>query len=163
MAEEVLTTSTGILSFLFDFTFAAITRNCDGLTQADSLLAPPVAGNCANWVLGHIVSNRQFVIELVHEQPLWGPGEGDFYERESKPLDPAMAWPFERLLADLAVTQERIQRGLARLDPAELDLKHVEVAKRPRGAQLHFANFHEGYHAGQIGILRRMAGKPGAI
>jgi len=163
MAEETLETSTGILSFLFDFTHSAITRNAADLTHAESIVAPPTAGNCANWVLGHIVSNRGFVLELVHEQPLWGPGEGDFYERLSKPLDPKVAFPFERLLADLAVTHERLKRGLARLDPAELDAKHAEEAKRPRGAQLHFANFHESYHAGQLGILRRMAGKPGAI
>jgi len=45
----------------------------------------------------------------------------------------------------------------------ELDLKHEEGATRPRGAQLHFLHFHEAYHAGQLGLLRRMAGKDGAI
>jgi uncharacterized damage-inducible protein DinB len=29
--------------------------------------------------------------------------------------------------------------------------------------KLAFLQFHEAYHAGQIAILRRMAGKPGAI
>ena len=163
MTEPPLTTSNGILRFLFDFDHAAITRNCDGLSQADSLLAPPTAGNCANWVLGHVVHNRGFVLELLNEQPLWSEADGDAYRRESKPLDPKLARPFESLLADFEATQERVRRGLERLDPALLDLKAKVDDRRPRGAQLHFLQFHEAYHAGQLGLLRRLAGKPGAI
>ncbi len=66
------------------------------------------------------------------------------------------------MLADLEETQQRIRRGLERLAPEELDLKHEEGAKQPRGARLHFFHFHEAY-AGQLGLLRRMAGKAGAI
>jgi hypothetical protein len=163
MTEAPLTTSNGILRFLYDFNHAAITRNVGDLTHEESLIAPPKAGNCANWVLGHIVTNRAFILELVNEQPLWGEADGDIYARQSKPLDPALARPFESLLADFEQTQERLRRGLENLDPELLDLKHKEGATRPRGAQLHFLHFHEAYHAGQLGLLRRMAGKPGAI
>jgi hypothetical protein len=67
------------------------------------------------------------------------------------------------MLADLELTQERLRRGLENLPPEELDLHHEEGAKRPRGAQLHFMHFHEAYHAGQLGLLRRIVGRPGAI
>ena len=163
MTEAALTTSNGILTFLYDFNHAAITRNCDGLTHADSLFVPPNGGNCANWVLGHILANRSFILELVKEQPLWGEADGELYSMNSKPLDRARARPFESMLADLELTQERLRRGLENLSAKELDLKHEEGATRPRGAQLHFMHFHEAYHAGQLGLLRRMAGKPGAI
>jgi uncharacterized damage-inducible protein DinB len=163
MTEATLTTSNGMLRFLYDFNHAAITRNCDGLTHEDSLLSPPNGGNCANWVLGHILHNRSFVLDMVKEQPLWSEAEGAVYARESKPLDPKDARPFASLLADLEETQARIRRGLEKLAPEELDLNHEEGAKRPRGAQLHFLHFHEAYHAGQLGLLRRLAGKAGAI
>ena len=157
------TTSNGILRFLYDFNHVAITRNCEGLVHNETLIRPQPKGNCANWVLGHIVFNRSFILSLVREQPLWGEGEGALYARESKPLDPKDALPFERLLSDLAETQARLRRGLEALPSSDLDLKHVEGATRPRGAQLHFLHFHEAYHAGQLGLLRRMAGKDGAI
>jgi uncharacterized damage-inducible protein DinB len=163
MTEAALTTSNGILRFLYDFNHAAITRNCDTLTQEESLLAPPNAGNSANWVLGHILHNRSFILLLVKEQPLWAEADGAPYAMHSKPLDPADARPFAAMLADLEETQARIRRGLEALAPEELDLHHEEGAKRPRGAQLHFMHFHEAYHTGQLGLLRRMAGKPGAI
>jgi uncharacterized damage-inducible protein DinB len=136
---------------------------CDGLTNDDSLLPLPFRGNCMNWVLGHILENRSFILELVHEQPIWAEGDEEPYNQGTKGLDPAKARPWESLIADLEATQERLVRGLEKLDPEELDARHAENAKRPRGAQLHFMAFHEGYHAGQLGILRRVAGKPGAI
>ena len=163
MSEATLTTSNGILRFLFDFNHMAITRNCDTLTHAESLLAPPNGANCANWVLGHILTNRSFVLELVREQPLWSEADGAVYAMHSKTLEPKDARPFDAMLADLETTQERLRRGLENLAPEELDLKHEEGARRPRGAQLHFMHFHEGYHSGQLGLLRRIAGKPGAI
>jgi len=163
MAEATLATSTGILRFVFDFNHLAIKRNVAEMTHADSLIVPANGANPANWVLGHILENRSFALELVHEQPIWADGDEEPYNQGSKGLDPAKARPWESLIADLDATQERLQRGLEKLDPDELDAKHAENAKRPRGAQLHFMAFHEGYHAGQLGILRRVAGKPGAI
>jgi hypothetical protein len=163
MAAAALTTSTGILRFLYDFNHVAITRNCEGLVHNETLIRPTPKGNCANWVLGHIVHDRSAVLTLVKEQPLWGEAEGAMYARESKPLEPGDALPFPRLLADLEETQVRLRRGLEALTPGELDVKHEDGASRPRGAQLHFLHFHEAYHAGQLGLLRRMAGKDGAI
>ncbi len=163
MAEATLATSTGILRFLFDFNARAITLNAAGMTHADSLIVPPNGANPANWVLGHILGNRSFILTLVHEQPLWSDADEEPYDQGSKGLDPAKARPWDSLVADFTATQERLQRGLERLDPDELDAKHSEEAKRPRGAQLHFMAFHEAYHAGQLGILRRVAGKEGAI
>jgi uncharacterized damage-inducible protein DinB len=158
-----LQTSNGILRFLYDFNHVAINRNCEGLVHNETLVRPQPKGNCANWVLGHIVYNRSFILTLVKEQPLWGEGEGDQYARESKPLEPKDALPLTKLLADFEETQVRLRRGLDALPAEELDLKHEEGAMRPRGAQLHFLHFHEAYHAGQLGLLRRMAGKDGAI
>src|SRR5262245_23474698 len=158
-----LQTSNGIVRFHYNFNHVAVARNCEGLVHNETLIRPQPKGNSANWVLGHILYNRSFILTLVKEQPLWGECEGSQYARESKPLDPKDAMPLDRLLKDLTETQNRLRRGLEKLAPEELDLKHDEGAARPRGAQLHFLHFHEAYHAGQLGILRRMAGKDGAI
>src|SRR6187455_3596107 len=107
-AEAALQTSNGILRFLYDFNHVAITRNCEGLIHNETLIRPVPKGNCANWVLGHIVYNRSFILTLVKQQPLWGEGEGDMYARESKPLEPGDAMPFARLLSDLEETQVRL-------------------------------------------------------
>jgi hypothetical protein len=40
---------------MYEFSYGAIKRNLDEVTNEDSLVQPPGAGNCLNWVLGHIV------------------------------------------------------------------------------------------------------------
>src|SRR6185503_20014949 len=141
-----------ILRFLYDFDHAAVTRNCAGFTHAESLLAPD-AGNCANWVLGHILQNRTWILQMLDEEPLWSDTDGVAYARGSKPLDPAAARDFTSLLADYDVTQERIRAGIGRLAPERLEQKLKPDDKWTLGQSLHFMSFHEGYHAGQLGLL----------
>lgn len=151
-----------ILRFLYDFDHAAMTRNCDGLTHEESVAAP-IAGNCANWVLGHILQNRMAVLRMLGEAPVWSDEEGAIYARGATSFDPAEARDFAGMLRDLEVTQERIRAGLARLRPEALGKKLEPDDKWTFAETLHFMSFHESYHAGQLGLLRRIAGKPGAI
>jgi hypothetical protein len=89
--------------------------------------------------------------------------------RGSTPLSPgrvAEARPFESLLADLVRSQERLKAGLSRITPEELaaeGLPGVPGGVTTVGTQLAFFNFHESYHAGQMGILRRLIGLSGAM
>jgi uncharacterized damage-inducible protein DinB len=58
----------------------------------------------------------------------------------------------------LEASQERLLSGL---EDEEI-LSH-ETGESTLGSKLFTFNFHESYHAGQLGILRRMLGKEGAI
>jgi len=62
---------------------------------------------------------------------------------------------------------ERIDVGLANLTPERLDEKApVSPTNNPNEtvrSLLAIVGFHQAYHAGQLGVLRRIAGKPGAI
>jgi len=153
----------------FEFTYFVLTRNAEGITHEMSLAAPSPGGNCMNWVLGHILSTRSTILKLAGEEPVWGEAEAAPYQRGSEPLTPgraAVARPFAELLADLARSQERLMAGLARITPEQLaapGLPGVPGGDQPVGTQLAVLNFHEAYHAGQTGILRRLAGLPGAI
>jgi hypothetical protein len=157
--------SPDILRFLFDFNLRALHLNCEGFTHEESLVEPRPAGNSANWVLGHILANRSYILKLIDEVPLWSEADGEPYERErdGEPFDPAGARSWDSMRADLEATQERIRAGLARLGPDQLAVKKKPDDRRILGEQLHFLAFHEGYHAGQLGMLRRIVGKVGAI
>ena len=161
-AEPVV--STDVLRFLLDFNHRALGMNVAGLSHADSLLAAAPGTNCMNWMLGHIVSNRTPVLELLGSAPLWTAAEGEPYNEGGAWADPAaIARPWESLLADFETTQERIRSGLAAVSAGRLAALHTPESRRPRGLQLHFFLFHEAYHIGQIGLMRRVVGKPGAI
>ena len=46
------------LAKMYEFSYGAVNRNVEGVTEEESLVKPQLAGNCLNWVLGHIVVYR---------------------------------------------------------------------------------------------------------
>jgi len=149
------------LQLLFGYSHHAIGVNVRDLTHQESLIGPESGGNCANWVLGHIVQNRGAVLSLLGEEPVWDAAEGERYKRGSAPLAPAAgAKPFAEILASLDRSQERLVAGLSRVKAADLGSAGT---KGTLAAKLAGLQFHEAYHAGQLGLLRRIAGKEGAI
>lgn len=152
--------TTGGLKLLFGYNHYAIGVNARDLTHEESLVGPEPGGNCANWVLGHIVQNRGAVLALLGEKPVWSEAEGEPYKRGSKPIATAAARPFPEIVEALDRSQERLQAGLSRMK--EADLGSAET-KGSLAAKLAGLQFHEAYHAGQLGLLRRIAGKKGAI
>ena len=132
------------------------------LTQEDSLRQPPFHGNCLNWVLGHIVENRDHILELLGEQPQMG-ALGARYKRGSEPLTEANdgVLQLDELVAWLDRAQERIAPAIARMDDAAW-AREVMVGNNRKttvGQRVFFLYFHETYHVGQTELFRQMAGK----
>jgi uncharacterized damage-inducible protein DinB len=149
------------LKKLFEINQYAFGVNVEGLSHGESLIQPGGGGNCLNWVAGHVVANRNHILELLAESPIWDEPAYAEYKRGSAPIgEGAKARPFESIVTDFGRAQERIQAGLARLHDADLSAPR---GKQTLGETLHFLHFHEAYHIGQTALLRRLAGKPGAI
>ena len=55
------------------------------LTHEDSLLQLPFRGNCLNWVLGHMLSNRDAILGWLGEAPVGGERAAR-YRQESDPV-----------------------------------------------------------------------------
>jgi hypothetical protein len=90
---------------------ALLQRQAAGLTQADSLLQPPFRGNCLNWVLGHLASNRDTILQTLDAAPVIGEA-GSRYERDSEPIttDGADVLPLEELLQLLTPLKKPLSR-----------------------------------------------------
>jgi uncharacterized damage-inducible protein DinB len=152
---------TQMLKRLFGVNARALQMNLEGFTDKDAFIQPPKGGNCANWVLGHIVQSRIMILKLIGGEQVWEGETGSIYARGSKELQSEDGtFPIKRLLEDFAASQENIGAALDRLTDEEL-LK--EADGKMLQEKLSFFYFHEGYHLGQLGLLRRMAGKGGAI
>ena len=139
-----------ILVHLFERTHGAIHANLAGLVHTDSLVRPQPGGNSLNWVVGHIVATRNALLRLLGREAAMPAEVAARYERGSSDVTDDIALPLTDLVVLLDRSQEELLEGIAMAD-----------TKLARGIAL--LNFHESYHAGQVGLLRRMAGKPGAI
>lgn len=150
------------LARLFEISLYATRVNAEGITDAEALIQPRPDGNCMNWVVGHIVASREAMLTILGEAPVLAPEVAARYKRGSAPIvGEGDGLPLSALLAALATSQERLLRGI---ENATEEKWSEPVADYPtlKGAA-HFLHFHEAYHAGQIALLRRLAGKKGAI
>jgi len=158
------------LAQIYEFSYGAIQRNLDGLTHEDSMLCPEPAGNCVNWVLGHMVTERGLVLMLAGtDGSVLSEDEAALYRRGSAALrEGGSAVDIARLKNALEESQQRLVPALQALSDEVLAAEVPEQFRRPPlmgtgGQALVRLGYHEGYHNGQIGLLRRMAGKEAAI
>ena len=142
--------------------------NLEGITHEESLVQPRPAGNCLNFVVGHLVNVHNGVLAMLGQEPAIDDARIARYARGSRPLtDPAEATDLETLKSAWETASDRIDAGLAALTPEFLDQRAAssptnnpnETNRTLIGTVL----FHQAYHLGQLGLLRRIVGKPGAI
>jgi hypothetical protein len=149
------------LMYLFGLNEYCVRVNTEGFSNADSLIQPEDSGNCTNWLLGHIVSTRHKVLQLLGEDPVWSKDQRKPFMRGSSPVtgEPD-AVPFDTITDAFNRSQLQLTSGLKRV--SEADLSQVVDGESLYRKLITF-HFHEAYHAGQLGLLRRIAGKEGAI
>ena len=160
--------SAATLSKMFEFTYNVTMQNIQGFDHEDSLRQPDQAGNCLNWLLGHMVETRNGILDLLGEERIWTPEESKNYVRGSEPIrNDSAALRWEKITGDFDASQERLRVGLAKLTAEQLG-SPLPLDKNPFGLEsvgmmLGAFSFHESYHAGQIGLLRRVLGRDGMI
>jgi uncharacterized damage-inducible protein DinB len=128
--------------------------NLAGITQEESLKSPEAGGNCINWVLGHIIVSRNDINEIVGLGKISDERLENLYSRGTQNINRENAEKIETLLEIFNGSQKALEDKVA-----ETDLSSNADSLK----ELTFLAFHEAYHTGQTGLLRRVAGKEGAI
>jgi uncharacterized damage-inducible protein DinB len=151
-----------VLKAQFRYNWSVIRRNTAGISHEESLVQPVAAGNCMNWILGHILVNRNSVLRLLRVSPIEIP-EHERYQRGSSALSRTTpVRSLQSILKDIGTTQYMIDAELSSRSDSDLAAR-VDHGDDPIAMLLAGLSFHESYHAGQVGLLRRLIGKDGAI
>ena len=156
------------LAYQLELSSRILEMNTADLSQEDSLATPPNGGSSLNWVLGHLTRTRALALQTLGQKPPFPVEDFKVYDdRGGIPFSRATALPIDELRRRFQATQAALV-GVIRGMSAEA------LAARPQrnltgdpnetvGSQLATFVFHENYHVGQTGVLRRVAGKPGVI
>ncbi len=142
--------------------------NLEDVTAEEALRRPAPGGNSITWTVGHLLRSRQFLLTYLGHP--WSIGEAAeiAYKRGSTGDDEAGTFlPFERKLELWAESQELLMKAFDDLTEEKLlgeapplgDFARVDTLER----RILFLYFHETYHLGQLGLMRRLLGKEGAI
>lgn len=134
--------------------YKVININLEGLTHADSLASPEAGGNCINWILGHIIVSRDDMREILGLSRICSDTFKAKYSRGTKPIQEGDAEQFKDLFEMFKSTHKELEEKIGEVD---------FFGKKETLERLTFLAFHEAYHSGQTGLLRRVAGKDGAI
>lgn len=145
----------------FQLTFYIINRQTEGITNEESVIQPPVRGNCMNWILGHILTERNYVLDLLKAEPVLDKAETERYQRESSPVTGLTdGLPFDVLLERFKLSQERIENKLKTISEEALAVTGTAGSRTDQvGALIAYIHWHETYHTGQFELLRQLAGK----
>ncbi len=153
----MLTAENIISSFARNIMFTK--QMTEGFTHADSLVQPPVTGNCVNWVIGHIVAYRNRILTVLNEPTVLTEQLAARYARDSKPIlgDEPGIGQFAELMTALDVSQERLAAGLRSLTPeqAAIELTFGQFTMSKPEWML-FLLRHEAYHTGQLELLQEV-------
>ena len=150
---------------------SAYARNCQAhlgdAVPRDGFKSPQGGGNCANWVIGHLVKTRNdYLVSRLGQEPIFPLERFDRYGQGQLPLaNPEEALPLDELKANFFTLQEPL---IAALKCATAEVLDTPVPDSPTGnpnetvGSLAVTNaFHEAYHLGQVGLIRRTLGKAG--
>jgi uncharacterized damage-inducible protein DinB len=148
----------------FQFNEMTLTRLLADVSHEESLRVPELGGNSINWTVGHILVARSKLLGILGADVDWQGEMTALYGQESGPLRAAVAKKLpdlvERLESTMGLLAEAIAKASSTLnDPCDI-LPHVKSGGTV-GDRIGSYVCHEAYHAGQIGMLRRLLGKPG--
>jgi len=148
----------------FGYTYMVSAANLEGMTQEQSLAQPSPGGNCANWILGHLMNVQNGVMKLVGEKPVW---ESEQLARAGfDPIaSPSQAIDWNTMKERFLGSKERCLKAISAMSDASLAemVPHPFGGTSTRAELLNTLAFHQAYHAGQLAIARRVAGLEGVI
>ncbi|MBN1880515.1 DinB family protein [bacterium] len=142
--------------------------NSAGVTDEESVKKLEPGGNSYNWIVGHILATRNIILKLLGKDPVWNPALEKRYTRGSANITSLNdACSLQLMLSDLKKSTGSIVQGMRTVTPETLAAKApFSPGNEPDetiASLLAMLVFHESYHAGQTGIVRRLLGKSGAI
>lgn len=158
-SETSVLSPSGLVEFL-GLNIHLITIQTKGLTHADSLLQPAPRGNSLNWVLGHILLHREYMLAALSQEPLLGQTALARYARDSDPItaDGEGVLPLEELLAALGNAQDRLATALTTASADALTQASPVTPEKSAVEEVHFLMWHETYHVGLTELLRQLSG-----
>lgn len=145
----------------FAFNDGYLAQLTDGFEPADWLRRDGEA-NHAQWLVGHLATTRRWALRLLEISSDEEPWEKHFGQNcpatpQSDDIAPEML--LEAFVKNGELLREHI--SAMSVEGTEADFRDFPDGSKTVSGGLHFLHFHESYHLGQIGLIRRAVGKPG--
>jgi len=132
--------------------------NLEGIDEQMALHRSDHGENSVNWILGHLLYNRSVLLRMIEGEVWEDVGRIEIYQGGGKTWSDVKALKLSQLLEMWELSGQSLDAALPEADTGADAGRFGTIAE----ALVGFC-FHEAYHAGQIGILRRLLGLKGQI
>jgi len=152
------------MAYIFGINTGLMSRAIDGLTDEQAWTRPTPQTNAMLWIVAHAVSTRASVLKLLG-QPI-DTGWGSLFGRGTTPGTSDRYPSRDEILRVHQRVAAALDAALAVLSAADL-ARPAAIIPLPNAKtlsdQLAFFAFHDSYHVGQLGYVRKELGFAGLV
>ena len=146
-----------VAAYAFRQNNALLAKSIDGLTAEEWLRSPKETSNPPLWIVGHLVWARGNAVKTLGSP--WSRDWAKQFSRGAAGVDAADYPAVEEVSKAWADASAELPKFLAAASPALLDKPHDKPTFDGKmGGFIAFLAFHETYHVGQVGYLRKWLG-----
>ena len=145
-------------SIIQDYSFhnMILHRYVNGISHDESIIQLPFKHNCLNWILGHIVTNRSHVLEVIDAEHGWQDDVRALYHQDTQPITPES--PSIRFNTLIAYLDESVNLLIAALENVSAEWLEDNFSnyrgEKTRYEHIRQFHWHESFHLGQVEILK---------
>jgi uncharacterized damage-inducible protein DinB len=150
------------VAFIFKLNNEMVTRTLAGLTDEECWKQPGDGGNPILWLVGHLTISRVTLLKKLGAG--YDHGLGPLFDRGAVRGDTSLYPTRQVIEAAWQGTRARMRDGFAQLTDDALSATpggRAFPGVTDNASLIAFMAFHESYHVGQMGYLRRMLGHSG--
>jgi uncharacterized damage-inducible protein DinB len=150
------------ITYIFQANDGLIRQTLHDLPPEALWTQPNGQGNSIMWIVGHITQTRAGLLSLLGEHA--STGWGDLFRRGAQRQDPSVYPQPQAIKAAGIDLTKRLWTKLETLTDDELAVPINAAVKLPNVntvvEALAFFAFHEAYHVGQLGYVKKALGYP---
>ncbi|MDP8207225.1 MAG: hypothetical protein P9L92_11220 [Candidatus Electryonea clarkiae] len=152
------------LVLMYGIAHRVLIRNLKEISDEESLTFMQPGGNCINWVVGHILVSRNDLLVKLGKDSIINDEYYTLYKRGTEGNINYSAFPLSGMVEILNESIDSVMKAIEMIKYEDLkEVDHTGESDDNIVGELAFFHFHESYHIGQVGILRRLLGKEGVI
>lgn len=145
------------LKNMTDYSVSVLRRCLEGMSDEQALQPLFEGGGHANWLVGHLVTSMNDILELLGAERTRAKEVDDLYDYGSKAAGGHSAPPLAQQLADLDRVHALLNTALDGLSEEQL-AQPSGNRNRTLQQRLEFSVWHLAYHIGQAMLYRRAVG-----
>jgi len=148
---------------LYKLDTTMVKKALEDVKEADLHKRVNNSGTSLHWIFGHIVASRDYIAKMIDADIDWKHNE--LFGGSGQPVkEPSAYPPIEEIKKAFDSVTEKLMNRLGNLEDKDIEKKLKD--KWPHGDDTHlgaisFMAWHEGWHIGQMSVLRKHLGYKG--